>query len=372
MTDIIKHDEATNVVSAIEQGRAALVACRNDFERLQVRDQAKAAVAAAAILKRRDIQTQASILVAAAEREIAKANPPEKRGPKSDEMDGQIDLDGNSFVPQEDETIRPSTLRNFRSTHDNITDEDFEEICAAAEAKQEPVTRQTFRKVAKQHKAEAKVIAEREQIKQRRIDYADRAQFEVFCSPIDELISSGHIERESLDAIITDPPYPRQYLDCWDMLGEFAMQALKPGGVVAAMSGQSYLPEVLNRLLASGLDYYWTACIAFSKSTAAQNKQCSISWKPVVVACKGEYAGPWFVDLLEPTGNAPHELHKWGQNEQTTLDMITRWSKDASLICDPFCGSGTTGVAAIELDRKVILADIDPEHVQTTRERLGL
>jgi 16S rRNA G966 N2-methylase RsmD len=52
----------------------------------------------------------------------------------------------------------------------------------------------------------------------------------------------------SVDVVLTDPPYPAEFLPLWSDLGEHAAKWLKPGGVLAAMSGQIHLPEVMRRL----------------------------------------------------------------------------------------------------------------------------
>ncbi len=40
-------------------------------------------------------------------------------------------------------------------------------------------------------------------------------------------------------------------------------------------------------------------------------------------------------------------------------------------MCDPMCGSGTTLVAALKLRRQIIGADMDPEAVRITEQRLA-
>ena len=137
----IAHERSLAIVQGIEQAYSTLRAANGDFGRLIVRDQARAAVAAAAILKRRDIQTEASVLVATAEREIAKANPPT---PPEERSPGR---GGNTVV--RDDGIPPTTVRDIRQAHDKLTDEQFRAVTEQARAKDQPLTRTVLKREAK-------------------------------------------------------------------------------------------------------------------------------------------------------------------------------------------------------------------------------
>lgn len=51
---------------------------------------------------------------------------------------------------------------------------------------------------------------------------------------------------------------------------------------------------------------------------------------------------------------------------------ITNSSVEGNLVLDPFAGSGSTGVAARNMDRRCILIEVDPELCKTAAERLGI
>jgi 16S rRNA G966 N2-methylase RsmD len=53
------------------------------------------------------------------------------------------------------------------------------------------------------------------------------------------------IKPQSVDWVITDPPYAKEYLPLYSDLSRRAELWLKPGGSLLVMSGQSYLPEVV-------------------------------------------------------------------------------------------------------------------------------
>lgn len=52
------------------------------------------------------------------------------------------------------------------------------------------------------------------------------------------------------------------------------------------------------------------------------------------------------------------------------LELVSLFSDPEELILDPYCGSGATGAAALELGRRVILADNDLEWATFTAERM--
>lgn len=61
-----------------------------------------------------------------------------------------------------------------------------------------------------------------------------------------------------------------------------------------------------------------------------------------------------------------------GQKPQWLINAIVRdYSKPGDLVCDPFAGSGTTGVACESLGRRFVGAEMNPETHAKAVERLG-
>lgn len=190
-----------------------------------------------------------------------------------------------------------------------------------------------------------------------------------------------HVEPGSVDLIFTDPPYPAEHVDCWSELGELAVKALKPGGLLVAYSGQYTLPEALDRLRAAGLTYFWMYAVehdgAFFRMNAT-HVQCG--WKPLLVFRNGPGDPPnWHKDIVTDgrreksvtaTGGE-FDGGTWQQSEAEAAYWISELSAPDALICDPFVGSGTTAVVARNLGRRFIGCDIDPKATQHTRERLA-
>lgn len=53
------------------------------------------------------------------------------------------------------------------------------------------------------------------------------------------------------------------------------------------------------------------------------------------------------------------------------MELIELFTDPGELILDPFCGSGTTGIAAVRLGRRFIGVEKNPEMAQLARERIA-
>jgi DNA modification methylase len=57
--------------------------------------------------------------------------------------------------------------------------------------------------------------------------------------------------------------------------------------------------------------------------------------------------------------------------EELARDHITSWSNPGDVVLDPFCGSGTTCVAARELGRYYVGVEVNPDYVALINRRLN-
>lgn len=55
---------------------------------------------------------------------------------------------------------------------------------------------------------------------------------------------------------------------------------------------------------------------------------------------------------------------------QLAKDHILSWSNEGDTVLDPFLGSGTTGVAAVDLNRKFVGIEIAPEYFEMAKQRI--
>ena len=185
-------------------------------------------------------------------------------------------------------------------------------------------------------------------------------------------IADARLEPDSLDIIITDPPYSQEFLPVYAELAKFAAHALKPGGSMLVMVGQSYLPEVL-ALMTPYMRYHWTLAYLTPGGQSVQLWQRKVNtfWKPVLWFVKGEYAGDWIGDVAKSAVNDNDKrFHDWGQSESGMADLIERFTYPGQTICDPFVGGGTTGVVALQMNRQFVGIDSDPNAIVTTKQRI--
>lgn len=52
-------------------------------------------------------------------------------------------------------------------------------------------------------------------------------------------------------------------------------------------------------------------------------------------------------------------------------DNVLSWSNEDDIVFDPFCGSGTSAVACVELKRKFICCDIEKSYIDIAKERVS-
>jgi DNA methylase len=168
------------------------------------------------------------------------------------------------------------------------------------------------------------------------------------------------IEANSVDYIITDPPYPKEYLPVYDDLAALAARALRPGGSLLCMSPTIYLPQVITSL-GKHLRYNTTIAYLMPGGNAQLFPQRIFQgWKPILWLVKGDYKGDWVPDVVKAKRDPNTKtFHHWGQSEDGFRALMRPFVKPGDLVVDPFLGGGTTGVVALELGATFIGFDTD-------------
>jgi DNA methylase len=174
---------------------------------------------------------------------------------------------------------------------------------------------------------------------------------------------------ENIDAIITDPPYPREFLPLLGDLASWADKILTDDGVLAVLMGQTHLPEVY-RLLDGHRSYRWTAAyLTPGNAYVSHARDVHSNWKPLLVYG----GGPRLADVITSEGDDADAKnnHQWGQDYNAFHTIVERLTTRGQTVVDPFMGSGTTLLAAHALGRHAIGCDIDVTAVTRAKERLG-
>ena len=185
------------------------------------------------------------------------------------------------------------------------------------------------------------------------------------------------VAAESIDLILTDPPYEKAALSAYGELAAFAAHALKPGGQLAVLTGAVQLPDVFAEI-AFGMDgaLEWRDLIAYGlprANSVVWSSKTMVSWKPVLVYAKLPRDNwPRFANVVYPEGLSEQaEGHRWAQNLDGFIKLTQMLATPGDVICDPFLGGGTTAEAAMERGCAFIGADIDADSVEMTRERMA-
>ena len=192
------------------------------------------------------------------------------------------------------------------------------------------------------------------------------------CILLNQDIKALSLER-TVDCILTDPPYPGDFLPLFHDLGNVAEKYLKDGGSLVVMCGQFYFPQILSMLLEhKSLNYHWL-CAYHSpgESTQIFPRKIYSNYKPLLWLVKGPYAGDWTSDFVK-SDSKDKDFHEWGQSVSGMVEAVKFFSKAGETILDPFMGGGSVGVAALLMNRKFIGSDIDEKSVTTSRERIAV
>lgn len=257
--------------------------------------------------------------------------------------------------------------RDIVASQLNLSGRTLEKVMAIAEVGDKKLIKEMDKgKVNAIHKKLKRKEAEEEARKElsKLPNIGDRYEF----IPKDITKIKNEVENDSIDWIITDPPYPKEYLSLYNSLSQFAATKLKPGGSLICMSGQSYLPEVIKRL-GEHLSYHW-CCAYLTPGPATQifHRKAKSNWKPLLWFVKSSYEGESKQDVFK--SDKPSKEHdEWGQSESGMTNIIKHFTMLNDLICDPFSGAGTTGLVALQLGRRFIGIDIDKNKIAIAKKR---
>ncbi|MCP4304567.1 MAG: ParB N-terminal domain-containing protein [bacterium] len=179
------------------------------------------------------------------------------------------------------------------------------------------------------------------------------------------------VNAESVDWVVTDPPYENKYLPVYGELARVAEHALKPGGSLLCMVGQAHLPDVIQMLKSERLNYHWPiAYLMPGQATKLFQLRIYAEWKPILWFVKGKFEGDCVSDVCQSDAS-DKRFHDWGQSESGMRDLMSRFVKPGDVVLDPLMGAGTTGVVALSLGARFIGFDSDIDAYNATLVRIN-
>jgi adenine-specific DNA-methyltransferase len=187
---------------------------------------------------------------------------------------------------------------------------------------------------------------------------------------------------ESIDLVVTDPPYlvnyrPRDGRACGGDDSDYWLRpafqelyrVLKPNSFCATFYGW----PVVDIFMSVWKEYGFrpVSHLVWKKSHSSREGYTQGFHEVGYLLAKGRPPKPTkpIPDVLpwEYTGN---QLHT---NEKPVIaikPLIEAFSQPNDIVLDPFCGSGTTGVAATLANRRFILVEKELGHCQTAKKRV--
>ena len=149
-----------------------------------------------------------------------------------------------------------------------------------------------------------------------------------------------------------------QKLDC-RIINDIAW--FKPNGA-PALAGRNFTASHETILWASkGKKAKHTFNYSVSKSWEVSNDQIHRSGK--------QMRSVWSIPST-PKREKTHGAHPTQKPFEVLRRLISMCSNEGDLVLDPFCGSGTTGVACVLLKRNFIGIDLDKNFLELTSKRL--
>ncbi|AXK79527.1 DNA methylase [Pseudolabrys taiwanensis] len=210
-----------------------------------------------------------------------------------------------------------------------------------------------------------------------------------FAHPRNEVIEGDcvevmrRMESASVDFILTDPPYVCRYrsrdgqtirnddnADWLEPAFAAMYRVLKPGSLALSFYGWTVADKFIAAWRAAG--FRIVGHVVFRKRYASSVRFLRYEHECAYLLAKGH---------AELPGNAPSDvvdwvytgnrLHPTQKSAAMLKPLIEAFCAPGGVVLDPFCGSGSTLVAARELGRGYVGVELDREHHHTACMRVS-
>jgi adenine-specific DNA-methyltransferase len=191
------------------------------------------------------------------------------------------------------------------------------------------------------------------------------------------------LEDETIDFVLTDPPYITRYCDrsgrrvanddndLW-LAPAFAeiFRLLKPDSFCVSFYGWNQADRFITAWRAAG--FRLAGHFVFAKKYASSIRFARYQHEQAYLLAKGDPGRPSVpisdVIAFPKTGN---RLHPTQKPVEALEPLIDAFSPGEGIVLDPFAGSGSTLIAARNRGRPFIGIELEPEHYLTASERLA-
>ena len=183
----------------------------------------------------------------------------------------------------------------------------------------------------------------------------------------------------SVDVVVSDPPYDKPNLEAYDLLGKVAAHALKENGLCICSANHCFTGDHIKRMEAFGFKQLWEIATVFTGvygTHEVQHKNVMNGWRPWIVFVKGNATRfkKLFPDVIKVDDINHYEEAKgffeWQQSVPMMEKLIKYFSEEGDIVLDPFMGSASTGVAAINSNRQFIGYEIEKMRFELSKIRL--
>jgi len=186
----------------------------------------------------------------------------------------------------------------------------------------------------------------------------------------------------SVDLIVTDPPYLVDYQDrlgrsiAGDKHGHWLEPAfaemyrlLKNDSYCISFFGYHVVDKFMNAWRGAGFtpvgQFIW------HKPYASSKRHTALCHEAAYLLAKGNPQPPEVpLSSILPWSYSGNNLHPTEKAVAILEPLIEKYSKPQDLVLDPFCGSGSSLVAAVQTGRNAIGIDVSRKHALTGKRRL--
>jgi 16S rRNA G966 N2-methylase RsmD len=204
------------------------------------------------------------------------------------------------------------------------------------------------------------------------IDLPDRVK--LICNDFRK--AAKNIPDNSIDLIFSDLPYDYSGVKLYGQLAKVAQRVLKEGCFMVVYSGQYYLDQVMDAIKSnSDLRYWWMLASKLNHYHGLVfRRNVYSSWKPILIYLKGNK--PRYVsDNMEDFIKSPEPkktVYKFEQSVSEAEFIIKHLTIENQIVLDVCCGSATSGVSALKLNRQYVGVEKSHSAYLSAKKRLQL